>query len=1086
MLGGRLFKKSRPRISGILQVQQEGPAGAVLLGPDGGAQVAIAVDTQTGLKKQAQQQQPSALKKQQQQQQQQAVLKDDEDESAVNEMMSQLPVEKRLKFLEAERVRLLHLTRAGSSRRAVKGAVSEDVDETGWTVVTKAFTVVAAICLEASSSSSSCSEDASPATRFAAVSGIRVEERDGELVVHEFYRDEQGNAGPIEASGHVGVEDVLTALHGVPVRSLEDLEDAMDRIRMSGEEGEAENTPPRNQEVGALSAAGARKRAGGAGAPGEVRLEFSRKYAVQPNATRQMTVDELLAHIKLLEGELKFARAEYARLDIGALESLQTMLSDSRAQVHQLMEEMRLLLAREEYYGVRDAELVQRYKSKEAECRSLYNTLVDLKGAIRVFVRVRPPRMSMATAAVAASNVFEAAALSERESVLHFPQDKTIVLSDLEDSEVPEKTWEFDAVFPPRATQRRVYSEVEPLVNCVVDGHNACVFAFGQTGSGKTYTMDGPEKDRGVYFRATESLFESIAKRKRELPETQEIEFTVRVSVIEVYQERVRDLLNPKLAEFAALSSQQQLQEHQREKGALGGTPLPAGADPEAVLCPDTSYIPLSVQPFSLDIMTDATGYVYVPGAEELEARSPAELQELIERGKRHRVVGVTDMNERSSRSHLLLVISVVAVQYDRVAGAGAGAGASARVPRHTSRSKLQLIDLAGSERASAAGGQRLKETGSINKSLAALGDVMAALQQGDAKHIPFRNSKLTSLLRDSLGGNAKTLMMIQVSPLRSQMAETARTLEFAKRVSKISLIKGDKGETQELMRAKRDLVEAQTECERLRVRLSMVSVELDQARLQRDDKTAELERAQRDAASDREAWEASRARLEAELLIARKSQRVEARKETDLRQHREKADFKRMQAENDLAQSELAILRARNTDQRREVTDLQQRVAVLERQLEVAAKQAARAGASALGDDAASVGAASAVLNNPPSASKRNLAAQRSGRASEAWDLDSASQIGPATPSRRPSVLPPASAGAPADAATPSRRTLANSASAKRMGLVPSSSDDSVLPPRPTPASSSARKLKYATMPKKMAASSDADSVGQLYFDEE
>ncbi|CAM9888775.1 unnamed protein product, partial [Phaeothamnion confervicola] len=274
--------------------------------------------------------------------------------------------------------------------------------------------------------------------------------------------------------------------------------------------------------------------------------------------------------------------------------------------------------------------------------------------------------------------------------------------------------------------------QVQPVVASALSGYRVCVFAYGQTGSGKTFTMEGPREDRGVNFRALGELFDRAAS------EAGSRTFTFRVSMLEVYNEKVIDLL----AEPVSTP---------RGSGGGGGN----GGEGH-------------------EIRLDKRGRVYVEGLVEVEVSRLAQVEELIALGASNRTVGNNNVNLHSSRSHLVLQVDIDAVDT-----------ASGQV--HVG--KLNLIDLAGSERikSTAAEGQRLREAQNINRSLSALGDVIAALGSGN-KHVPYRNSKLTFLLQDSLSANAKVLMFVNISPSPYSQNESVCSLNFAKRCRAVQL----------------------------------------------------------------------------------------------------------------------------------------------------------------------------------------------------------------------------------------------------------------------------------------------------------
>ncbi|XP_053762131.1 kinesin-like protein KIFC3 isoform X4 [Panthera pardus] len=287
-------------------------------------------------------------------------------------------------------------------------------------------------------------------------------------------------------------------------------------------------------------------------------------------------------------------------------------------------------------------------------------------------------------------------------------------------------SFELDKVFSPRASQQDVFQEVQALITSCIDGFNVCIFAYGQTGAGKTYTMEGTPENPGINQRALQLLFSEVQEKASDW------DYTITVSAAEIYNEVLRDLLG---------------QEPQEKL--------------EIRLCPDGS------------------GQLYVPGLTEFRVQSVEDINKVFEFGHTNRTTEFTNLNEHSSRSHALLIVTVRGVDCStglRTTG------------------KLNLVDLAGSERVGKSGaeGSRLREAQHINKSLSALGDVIAALRSRQG-HVPFRNSKLTYLLQDSLSGDSKTLMVVQVSPVEKNTSETLYSLKFAERVRSVELGPGSR-----------------------------------------------------------------------------------------------------------------------------------------------------------------------------------------------------------------------------------------------------------------------------------------------------
>ncbi|XP_073707005.1 kinesin-like protein KIFC3 isoform X3 [Garra rufa] len=282
-------------------------------------------------------------------------------------------------------------------------------------------------------------------------------------------------------------------------------------------------------------------------------------------------------------------------------------------------------------------------------------------------------------------------------------------------------TFELDKVFSTQATQEEVFQEVQSLVTSCIDGFNVCIFAYGQTGSGKTYTMEGVPENPGINQRALRLLFSEVSEKKPDW------DYKITVSMVEIYNETLRNLLG----------------DNPNEKLDIK-------------MCPDGS------------------GQLYVPGLTEFAVESVEDINKVFDLGHMNRATACTNLNEHSSRSHALLIVTV--------AGFNSSTG-------HRTSGKLNLVDLAGSERIAKSGaeGSRLREAQCINKSLSALGDVINSLRSKHS-HVPFRNSRLTYLLQDSLSGDSKTLMMVQVSPLEGNVSESVCSLKFAQRVRTVEI----------------------------------------------------------------------------------------------------------------------------------------------------------------------------------------------------------------------------------------------------------------------------------------------------------
>mmetsp|Transcript_7448 Transcript_7448/g.14999 ORF Transcript_7448/g.14999 Transcript_7448/m.14999 type:complete len:766 (+) Transcript_7448:203-2500(+) len=351
-----------------------------------------------------------------------------------------------------------------------------------------------------------------------------------------------------------------------------------------------------------------------------------------------------------------------------------------------------------------------KFVENQKKIKKLNEHIVTLQGNIRVFCRLRP--------------------LSEKEEDEIKNDDDVPDLAKaiqyLDDGKMlfHGAMYEYDHVFNPETSQVSVFTEVQSAIASAMDGYRVCIFAYGQTGSGKTYTMEGPRDDRGVNFRALEEMFDLATADGN-------VDFDFKVSVLEVYNETVCDLL---------------------VRGS-GGTDLAIRKNKEEV---------------------------FVEGLTECVVENATDVEELMQLASRNRSTASNNVNEHSSRSHLVLSVKVAGV--NRISGT--------RIV-----GKLNLIDLAGSERLknTAASGQRLKEAKNINKSLSALGDVVSALGDKKSGHVPYRNSKLTFLLQDSLRASAKVLMFVNINPAPKSAGESICSLNFAARCRAVQLGKARK-----------------------------------------------------------------------------------------------------------------------------------------------------------------------------------------------------------------------------------------------------------------------------------------------------
>lgn len=354
---------------------------------------------------------------------------------------------------------------------------------------------------------------------------------------------------------------------------------------------------------------------------------------------------------------------------------------------------------------------------------------------VKVVVRIRPP-ISEDTKQNYNGDFLDCTTISE---------DETQVM--LSRQAYEDRTFSFDRVLNQDADQQEMYNVVgKPVVNDVLLGYNGTILAYGQTGTGKTFTIFGPgnwdndskkkvperpisvdedgnwipDQYNGVIPRAVHQLFEHIREH------SDDAEFRVTVSFCQIYMENIMDLLD--------------------------------------------------ATKNNLNIREDPKLGIYVDNLTQIQVNEPQDIFQLIREGAQNRAVSSTNMNKLSSRSHVILTITVEQKPYESLE--------NQKVETSVKRGTLTIVDLAGSERVAKSGseGQRLEEAKKINKSLSALGNCVAALTDDSMTHVPFRDSKLTRLLTDSLGGNAKTCLVATIGPAVWNYDESYSTLTFATR----------------------------------------------------------------------------------------------------------------------------------------------------------------------------------------------------------------------------------------------------------------------------------------------------------------
>ncbi|XP_065838084.1 kinesin-like protein KIF25 isoform X2 [Oscarella lobularis] len=423
----------------------------------------------------------------------------------------------------------------------------------------------------------------------------------------------------------------------------------------------------------------------------------------------------------------------------------------------------------------------ERYAVEKSRRKNLHNELVEIRGNIRVHCRVRPI-LDLDNSDKSGWDEPIIMAIDEEIVSVQPPAVRRTFQAELP----PAKTYEYDRVYGPDDGQANVFQDVKPLIVSLLDGYNVCIMAYGQTGSGKTHTMLGnPESDQPYYgedsspvTEAREGIVPQSAREIFRLLEAKGDElasYSVDVSLLEIYNNEIRDLIS-------------------------GQNKLDANTGPE--------------------------GTIEVPSLQTRSVSSVTELMKLVRRGTSRRAEDATLIHDHSSRSHFVVTLTVTLIyKFSDVLLSESQPLISfmRRQPREATvltpplsrtspldspsvlscassmtdfgvvyspsliaeskvrvKTKLQLVDLAGSECVGMSGvrGSALRESSYINRSLSALADVLGALAESSS-HIPYRNSKLTYLLQDSIGGDAKLLIVTCVSPTQKYLAESQQTLGF-------------------------------------------------------------------------------------------------------------------------------------------------------------------------------------------------------------------------------------------------------------------------------------------------------------------
>lgn len=504
-------------------------------------------------------------------------------------------------------------------------------------------------------------------------------------------------------------------------------------------------------------------------------------------ATAEVTkekVKEIKADLRNLEEDVTFMFGDVQQVFEGHLGNVMNRIEKVKVKDGNITE----LDKRVEELERAVVEANERHMREKRRRRQLHNTLIELRGNIRVHCRLRPllyfdnGKISPLEALQGKGDSLELTGTADlgrpgtaSEQVVHALDDENISVNSSKPASVP-KAFEFEHVYFPGDAQELIFEEVQPLITSLLDGYNVCIMAYGQTGSGKTHSMLGTKAEPGIVPRAGQELFTLIDEKPAG-------SVSVQVSVVEVYNNDIYDLLseNPK----------------------------------------ETKH----------DVTTTEEGSLDTPSTIQMQVHNASDIEKWMEHGLRHRAMMATQVHEHSSRSHLVVTITVtnhklllpsprrpvshisseletrsptpgsrirrqlpqpnpaaLPTPSPRKAQDSDGTPVSGiTVSSDSFKTKLQLVDLAGSECVGMSGvtGSALRETSHINRSLSALSDVLGALSERRS-HIPYRNSRLTRLLQDSIGGDAKLLLMLCVSPAQRYLTESLQCLNFGQRARQV------------------------------------------------------------------------------------------------------------------------------------------------------------------------------------------------------------------------------------------------------------------------------------------------------------
>jgi kinesin family member C1 len=450
----------------------------------------------------------------------------------------------------------------------------------------------------------------------------------------------------------------------------------------------------------------------------------------EENSKHRLEVDQLSAKLMNLQGkldslesQLSTSRSECDRLR-SSISSTSEQLETVSKDLATTREKLRVTkdLGEDRYKKIQELEKVaskqqesvdyldSKSRDDEEVRRKLSNTIQELKGNIRVYLRVRPPTPEELDASV------QYQFSRTDDSLLEIVSTQNKELSGCKNAPEKRYNYKFDKVFAPEVSQDSIFKEMNQIVRATLDGCNTCIFAYGPTGSGKTHTLEGTDGNLGMIPRSVEFLFEHSYKMAEK-----GWDFKFVTSYIEVNQDTMRDLLYRQKAGMPA----------QDEK--------------------------------RFEIKHDSEGRVFVANMTMHQVVAPHEIVELLQLAQQNRET-IANWAERSARSHTVFQIRI---------------HANNRKNDKSFSSQLNFVDLAGSEKVLVPPAQ----AATMNRGIYVLNEVISALANKE-KNVPYKTSKLTYLLQDSLGPNSKTMFFVNVAPGASNLSETLNSLRYAQKVN--------------------------------------------------------------------------------------------------------------------------------------------------------------------------------------------------------------------------------------------------------------------------------------------------------------